>query len=402
MMTHTRTTRRGSGVPIRARALIAASCALLLAACGGSDKPTAPPSCSVTSRPEAVPAIAAAVVPESSPYDGIFDAAGAEFGVPASLLRAIGYVETRWQMVEGQEEFHGVPTAHGVMALRGERLRDGARLAGLTDASVRRDAAANIRAAAALLRAYGDSTGARAGEIGSWASAVARYSGIAITEGQDAYVRDVFAVLGGRRSEPVSAGASVVASGACTTPPPPPPPLTDQTGAVWRSSPNFNSRMAGDGGRIHIVIIHSCEGSYSGCWSWLATRESNVSAHYVVREDGAEITQLVRESSRAWHIGAIYDSTLNANHDGLLHGIQSNHFTIGVEHAGFARQTSWPAQQIDASARLVCDIAKRWQIPRDRLHIVSHGQLQPYNRTDPGSDWPWNDYLARIEHYCAA
>lgn len=385
------------------RAAVTAACAILLAACGGSDKPTAPPSCSVTRLPPAVPAIAAAVVPDASPFDTIFEAAGAEFGVPASLLRAIGYVETRWQMVEGEEEFVGMPVAHGVMALRGERLREGTRLAGVAVQSARRDASANVRAAAALLRAYGDSTGARADDIGSWSSAIARFSGIAIAEGQDAYVRDVLAVLDGRRSAPVSAEASVVASGSCTTPPPPPPPpTTDQWGAIWRGSPNFNTRMTGDGGKIHIVIIHSCEGSYAGCWSWLAQQASNVSAHYVVREDGAEVTQLVRESLRAWHIGAIYDSTLNANHDGLLHGIQSNHFTIGVEHAGFARQTSWPVAQIDASARLVCDMAKRWQIPRDRLHIVSHGQLQPYNRTDPGSGWPWDDYMARIDQYCAS
>ena len=106
---------------------------------------------------------------------------------------------------------------------------------------MKRDAAANIRAAAALLRAHGDSTGARGGDIGSWSAAIARFSGIAIAEGQDAYVRDVLAVLDGRRSEPVSAEASIVASGACTTPPPPPPPVTDQTGSVWRGSPNFNA-----------------------------------------------------------------------------------------------------------------------------------------------------------------
>src|SRR3712207_7229596 len=53
--------------------------------------------------------------------------------------------------------------------------------------------------------------------------------------------------------------------------------------------------------------------------------------------------------------------------EGKLHGTQSNHFTIGVEHAGFASQTAWPVEQIDASARLVCEVARRWQIPRDRL-----------------------------------
>ena len=281
------------------------------------------------------------------------------------------------------------------MALRGARLRQGAARAGLPETLVRTDPAANVRTAAALLRGYADSMRITAGDDASaWAPAVARYSGIELAEGQQAYVRDVYAVLAGRRAARTPNDALYSAADPCGS------PLTDQAGAVWHPSPNFDQRMSGDAGKIHIVIIHSCEGSYVGCWSWLADPSSRVSAHYVVREDGGEITQLVRESSRAWHIAAIYDSTLNSGHDGRLQGVQSNHFTIGIEHAGFASQTSWPVQQVDASARLVCNVAKRWQIPRDRLHVVSHAQLQPYNRTDPGSGWPWADYLARINRYC--
>jgi hypothetical protein len=378
-----------------ARAAIAGSGVALLAACQDAPRnASGPPRCSLSPSLTAAPGR----VPDTSPYDGTFRAAGAEFRVPPTLLRAISYVETRWQMVEGHEEFAGLPAAHGLMALRGERLREGAARAGLRETLLRTDAAANVRAAAALLRGYADALGiGGSDDTDAWAPVVARYSGIELADGQQAYVRDVYAVLAGRRSTPASAAALHAADPCGTTPPPPP---TDQIGAVWRASPNFDERMSGDGGTIHLVIIHSCEGSYAGCWSWLANPSSRVSAHYVVREDGAEITQLVREPSRAWHIAALYDSTLNSGHEGKLHGIQSNHFTIGVEHAGFASQTSWPVEQIDASARLVCDVAKRWQIPRDRLHIVSHAQLQPYNRTDPGSGWPWTDYLTRINRYC--
>jgi N-acetyl-anhydromuramyl-L-alanine amidase AmpD len=376
----------------RKRAAIAACGVALLAACQDAPRnASGPPSCSISPSLAAAPAR----VPDISPYDAIFAAAGAEFRVPATLLRAISYVETRWQMVEGHEEFSELPAAYGLMALRGERLREGAARTGLPETLVRTDAAANVRAAAALLRSYADALAIDASDTDDWAPVVARYSGIELAAGQQAYVHDVYAVLAGRRSAPAPTLA-VHAADPCG----PPSPLTDQIGAVWRASPNFDERMKGEGGKVHIVIIHSCEGSYTGCWSWLANPSSRVSTHYVVREDGAEITQLVRESSRAWHIAAVYDSTLNSGHEGKLHGIQSNHFTIGVEHAGFASQTSWPVEQIDASARLVCDVAKRWQIPRDRLHIVSHAQLQPYNRTDPGSGWPWAEYLTRINRYC--
>ena len=55
---------------------------------------------------------------------------------------------------------------------------------------------------------------------------------------------------------------------------------------------------------------------------------------------------------------------------------------------------------IAQSAKLVCDITKRNNIPRDKYHIVGHGQLQPYNRTDPGPNWPWAAYLDSVRSYC--
>lgn len=378
-----------------ARAVIACLGTLLLAACADTPKVSGPSTCTVSPSLAVQPAR----VPATSPYDDLFAQAGAEFGVPAALLRAIGYVETRWEMVEGHEEFQGMAPAFGIMALRGERLRQGAERAGLPVETVRRSPEGNVRAAAALLRAHADAAGLPGEGLEAWKIAVAEYSGIQLAAGRESYVADVYASLAGQRSAP-SHAAALFSTDPCVVTPP--SPATDYAAAFWHASPNFNNRMAGDGGVVHMVIIHSCEGAYTGCWSWLSNAASQVSAHYVVREDGAEIKQLVREASRAWHIGAIYDSTLNANHAGHLHGVQSNHFTIGVEHAGFASQSTWPVEQIDASARLVCDMTRRWGIPRDRLHIVAHGQLQPHNRTDPGKNWPWADYLARIDRYCAS
>jgi len=149
-----------------------------------------------------------------------------------------------------------------------------------------------------------------------------------------------------------------------------------------------------------MVIIHTCESNYAGCWSWLVNSVSQASAHYVVDEDGAEISQLVRERDRAWHIAAPYDCTLNRRHDCWLNDVQSNHFTVGIEHAGFASQTSFPASQLEASAALVCDVTRDRGIPRDWQHIVGHGQLQPANRTDPGPNWPWIAYLHRVQAWC--
>src|SRR5256886_1483853 len=136
------------------------------------------------------------------------------------------------------------------------------------------------------------------------------------------------------------------------------------------------------------------------CSRWLENPVSQASAHYVVNEDGSAISQLVLERNRAWHIAALYDCTLNRRHDCWLNGVQSNHFTVGIEHAGFASQDSFPRTQLDASAALVCDVTRDHGIPRDWQHIVGHGQLQPANRTDPGPHWPWVAYLHRVQARC--
>src|SRR6266550_2284744 len=306
--------------------------------------------------------------PAPSPQlDSIFAAAGAEFHVSPALLSGVGWVETRWQMVQGAEEFPGRPAAFGVMGLRGEALERGAALAGVTIEVARHDPVANIRAAAALLAAYAADAG------GDWDAATARFSGIDLAAGRVAYLGAV-------------AGAAPAAT-AC--PPPDTTAAPDFPSAIWRPSPNFDQRAADSTGVPHMVIIHTCESNYASCWSWLDNPASQVSAHYVVNEDGSEISQLVLEKNRAWHIAALYDCTLNRRHECWRNGVQSNHFTVGVEHAGFVSQDSFPRAQLDHSAAMVCDITRDRAIPRDWQHIVGHGQLQPADRRDPGPNWPW-------------
>jgi N-acetyl-anhydromuramyl-L-alanine amidase AmpD len=355
-----------------------------------------------------LPGNAALTEPALESLEPHFSEAAAEFGIPAELLKAIGWVETRWQMVVGDPEFPGQPAAFGIMGLREGELERGAALAGSPPARVRSDPGENIRAAAALLGAHADRLGVNRGALGAWAPAVAAYSGISLPQGRSAYVHDdVFAVLrSGVDGDPRAAIAPRIVfpdfpaevraarSGAAA-------PVPDHPGAVWRTSPNHNARPAGDIGKVAMVVIHTCEGPYTGCWSWLANPDSRVSAHYVVREDGREITQLVPESGRAWHIGSTYDCSLNAGRQCWRNGHSNNHFTIGIEHAGYASQTFWPAAQLDASARLVCDLTRRHGIPRDAIHVLGHAQLQPHDRSDPGKNWPWAEFHRRLDAHCA-
>ena len=351
---------------------------------------------------ERAPAPEGTVAEDATAFDKELVAAGAEFNVPAAVLKAIAWAETRYEMVEGEEELEGKPAAFGVMALSGTRIDDGARLANVTPEEAKHQPLANIRAAAALLSTWADELGIARGEVASWEPVIARYSGIDLDEARTQYVRDqVFAamkkglgavevdtsVYGLFQPEELAPMEEIRAAG------------PDYGGSIWRASPNWNSR---GGVKPGMVIIHTCEGGYAGCWGWLANSQAGASAHYVVREDGKEITQLVRESNRAWHIAASYNCKLNGNVDCSRNGTSSNNFTIGIEHAGFASQKSFPAGQIEASAKLVCNMTKDHGIPRDRFHIVGHGKLQPYNRTDPGPNWPWAKYITRVSELCGA
>ena len=348
------------------------TCAAVFVAAGCYESDMQP--CPTT---QLVPRAPSQAPPRASPFDSIFRAAGAEFHVSPSLLAGVGWVETRWQMVRGAEEFPGRPASYGVMGLRGEALERGAALAGVTIEAARYDPVANIRAGAALLAVYT----AEAGGDGN--AATARFSGIDLAAGRAAYLGAV-------------AGATPAAT-ACA---PPDSTAPDFASAIWRPSPNFDQRAADSTGVPHMVIIHTCESNYASCWSWLDNPASQVSAHYVVNEDGSEISQLVREQNRAWHIAALYDCTLNRSHECWRNGVQSNHFTVGIEHAGFASQDSFPQAQLDHSAALACDVTRDRAIPRDWQHIVGHGQLQPADRTDPGPHWPWIAYIHRVQALC--
>ena len=81
---------------------------------------------------------------------------------------------------------------------------------------------------------------------------------------------------------------------------------------------------------------------------------SEVSAHYLVWEDGA-IDQLVAESARAWHAGRAYWKGVS----------DLNSASIGVEivnpgHDGGS--PPFPDRQVAATVALARDLSSRWRI----------------------------------------
>ncbi|MBZ4395387.1 MULTISPECIES: N-acetylmuramoyl-L-alanine amidase [unclassified Myxococcus] len=396
---------------VLSKTFAATAAALALSACGPQQEappPEAPPSTEVPSgaADDAARAIADQARRTPSELDALFAQAAKEFDVPVSLLKAISYTETRWEHVKGEEEFEGRPAAFGLLALRGEKITQGAALAGVTEDQVRGEPLANLRAGAALLSRHAAEAGIDRKDLGAWAPVAVALTDITDPDVQAYYVHnEVYATLrDGAGAFTPEGKVAVSLEGAAVEAKFALPRMQamaagpDYAASIWRASPNYNARPSGT--NVSMIIIHTCEGGYSGCWGWLTNSAAGVSAHYVVNESGSEISQLVRESNRAWHVGASYDCNLNGKVDCGLQGTSVNHFSVGIEHGGFASQSSFPAGQIDASAKLSCDITKGQGIVRDSYHIVAHGRLQPASRTDPGPNWPWSSYISKIKSYC--
>ena len=136
------------------------------------------------------------------------------------------------------------------------------------------------------------------------------------------------------------------------------------------------------------MVIHTTEGSYDGAISWFRNATSDVSAHYVLRKSDGEITQMVPDVNKAWHVCG------------------SNNDTIGLEHEGASSNPStWTPAMLDASARLTAWLVQEYDIPIDRQHIVGHGEIQGAGcayRSDPGPHFPWSDYMAAVQGYASS
>ncbi|MDQ3108300.1 MAG: N-acetylmuramoyl-L-alanine amidase [Bacteroidota bacterium] len=173
----------------------------------------------------------------------------------------------------------------------------------------------------------------------------------------------------------------------------------DYAPAIWDQAPscNFSSRNTA----ISAVTIHDVEGSYAGCISWFNNCAAGVSAHYVVRSSDGQITQMVYEADKAWHVGS------------------ENPYTIGIEHEGYASQTGWYTNAMyNATANLCIDIAgsgygidpnrTAWwpwanttyynqsSIPGSCAKIKGHQHYPNQSHTDPGPNWDWNYFYMLI------
>jgi N-acetylmuramoyl-L-alanine amidase len=111
----------------------------------------------------------------------------------------------------------------------------------------------------------------------------------------------------------------------------------------------------------------------------LCAAESEVSAHYLVSEDG-DVAQCVPERLRAWHAGV-------SSWEGL-EDINSRSLGIEISNPGHEHgYVEFPARQIDAVIALCRDILARRPIAPHR--VLAHSDIAPARKQDPGEKFPW-------------
>jgi N-acetylmuramoyl-L-alanine amidase len=143
-------------------------------------------------------------------------------------------------------------------------------------------------------------------------------------------------------------------------------------------SANFGERR--NGRKPDMIVLH-----YTGMLDGkvavhrLTTTGTEVSAHYIVHEDG-RIIQSVQESQRAWHAGA---STWAGETD-------INSCSIGVEIVNGGHDYGlppYPLRQVAAVIALCKGIIIRRNIPKHR--VLGHSDISPGRKQDPGEKFPW-------------
>lgn len=141
----------------------------------------------------------------------------------------------------------------------------------------------------------------------------------------------------------------------------------------WVRSPNYSWLRHGND--IRYIVLHTTQGGGVGSVAWLSNPVSEVSAHYVVMEEG-DLIAMVDETNAAWHAGLIVGTPTTP----LYTGINPNLESIGIEVAGYW-DVPFPPQQLETTVALIKDIWNRYGV----LPVVKHSELSPGNRRDPGS-----------------
>lgn len=383
--------------------------------------------------------VACAPVLAAGSLDESFAVAAEVTGVPEDLLKAVSYLESRWDQHAGQVSADG---GYGVFNLDGgtglghahgsglplsaitdkegpEReatpeLVRAATLTGLDQATLKSDAEANVCGGAALLASYqaqAERDGAvdagpaatASGSLGGWENAVSRMSDM------EGFATGVYRTLRDGAGTTTPADGTVILTGnpdvvvpeassagdpeadcpddlACEWLPAPyekaSPDLPDGTGDYGNH--DQADRTGAGGPSLDYILIHDTETAYQPTVN-LVQDPNYLAWNYTLRSSDGHVANHLDPADVGWHAGNWF----------------MNMHSIGLEHEGWAGTGAWYTEAMyQSSAALVRHLAAEHGIPLDRAHVIGHDQvpgiLPGYTKNvhwDPGPYWDWDHYF---------
>lgn len=341
--------------------------------------------------------------PSVATMNRYFTEAAAEFGVPAGILKASAQVQSNWAQVSGS--MYGSWGVMGIIENKfSQQITTASALIRVTADEIKTDARTNIRAAAALLASYQKNKTSLKPE--DWFESTAKLTGLWDEEMKRDLALRIFDILK-NGSRTVTLWGEIIAidpvdvtlkreqteSDKIITPTNQRSQAVDYPNAVANfTTCNFGNRPSGS--VIKYYFVHYvATGTYQGAISWFKDCSSQVSAHYVVRNNDGEVSQVVAENDRAWS-----------------QGVSSyNDLGIGVEHEVLATNLSmWDSEPMLVSAANLCaNVCNRRAIPK--LRRVNNGDAGIYGHSDVrATDCPnltearWSNLLSRINSVSVA
>lgn len=330
--------------------------------------------------------------------------AAAEFRVPAIILKAAAQVQSNW--AQTGPSFYG---SYGMMGLiESDNIKQITLAASLTNLSaddIKNQAKANIRAAAALL-AYYQKGKPKSDDLADWFEATRDLTGLTNEEMKTSLATSFYNVIK-NGSKTVSLWREIIQIDARPIVIPEYKSVSEKknerVGNVTQAGTDYptainrmttcNYATGRNGYGIDYYFVHyMATGTYAGAISWFSdcTRTTPSSANYCIRNSDGEISQVVRESDRAYA-------------QGVTGFPQWNGAGISTEHEVLATNLAmWDSEpMLVAAANLAIDVCNRNNIPRVRRGV--NGDRGIYGHSDvKATDCPnlttvrWTNLLNRI------
>ena len=146
---------------------------------------------------------------------------------------------------------------------------------------------------------------------------------------------------------------------------------------------------------IDTIVLHATAG-YATQHAVDTWRTVKASAHWIVPDEnepqhGHFVWATVAEAKAAYHVGNVdYEPHLGA-------GTNVNNRSLGIEIVNTQNvqdyEDPYSEWQINATANIVL---YAWSKYPNLKHVISHAKLDPRRRSDPGKNFPWQQFKEQV------